>query len=66
MTEESNHRCKLLVAGVGGQGALTITGLLGNSAMAAGLDVMVSQLHGMAQRGGDVSSTVIIGRPTAP
>ena len=61
MTEESNPRCKLLVAGVGGQGALTITGLLGNSAMAAGLEVMVSQLHGMAQRGGDVSSTVIIG-----
>lgn len=62
MTEESNPRCKLLVAGVGGQGALTITGLLGNSAMAAGLEVMVSQLHGMAQRGGDVSSSVIIGR----
>jgi indolepyruvate ferredoxin oxidoreductase beta subunit len=61
MIEESNHRCKLLVAGVGGQGALTITGLLGNAAMAAGLEVMVGQLHGMAQRGGDVSSTVIIG-----
>ena len=61
MIEESNHRCKLLVAGVGGQGALTITGLLGNAAMAAGMDVMVGQLHGMAQRGGDVSSTVIIG-----
>jgi indolepyruvate ferredoxin oxidoreductase beta subunit len=61
MIEESNHRCKLLVAGVGGQGALTITGLLGNAAMAAGMEVMVGQLHGMAQRGGDVSSTVIIG-----
>jgi len=53
---------KLLVAGVGGQGALTITGLLGNAAMAAGLEVMVGQLHGMAQRGGAVSSTLVIGQ----
>jgi len=53
---------KLLVAGVGGQGALTITGLLGNAAMAADLEVMVGQLHGMAQRGGAVSSTLVIGQ----
>ena len=58
----SNNHFKLLVAGVGGQGALTITGLIGNSAMAAGLEVMVGQLHGMAQRGGAVSSTLVIGQ----
>ena len=58
----SSNNFKLLVAGVGGQGSLTITGLIGNSAMAAGLEVMVGQLHGMAQRGGAVSSTLVIGQ----
>jgi len=62
MMKGSNNHFKLLVAGVGGQGALTITGLIGNSAMAAGLEVMVGQLHGMAQRGGAVSSTLVIGQ----
>ncbi|MBW2408321.1 MAG: indolepyruvate oxidoreductase subunit beta [Deltaproteobacteria bacterium] len=62
MMKGSDNHFKLLVTGVGGQGVLTITGLLGNSAMAAGLEVMVGQLHGMSQRGGDVSSTVVIGQ----
>ena len=62
MMKGSSNNFKLLVAGVGGQGSLTITGLIGNSAMAAGLEVMVGQLHGMAQRGGAVSSTLVIGQ----
>ena len=41
MIETPNHRCKLLVAGVGGQGALTITGLLGSSAMAAVVSAVI-------------------------
>ena len=54
-------RFKLLAVGVGGQGVLTATRLIGEAALAAGLEVMVGQLHGMSQRGGSVSSTVLIG-----
>lgn len=40
---------------------LTATRFIGEAALAAGLDVVVGQLHGMSQRGGSVSSTVLIG-----
>ncbi len=52
---------RLLVVGVGGQGALTAARCLGAAAEAAGLDSRLGQLHGMAQRGGSVESTVVIG-----
>ena len=52
---------RLLVVGVGGQGVLTVARMLGDAALAAGLDVVVGQLHGMAQRGGSVEAPVLIG-----
>lgn len=52
---------KVLLVGVGGQGVLSAARLLGEAAMADGLEVKVGQLHGMAQRGGSVESTVVIG-----
>ena len=52
----------LLVCGVGGQGVLLFSDLLGSIAMAAGLDVKKSEVHGMAQRGGSVSTHVRYGR----
>jgi indolepyruvate ferredoxin oxidoreductase, beta subunit len=52
---------RILAVGVGGQGVLTVTRLLGEAAMAAGMDVRVGQLHGMSQRGGSVQSTCIVG-----
>ncbi len=55
------RRFKLLVAGVGGQGVLTVARWLGEAALAAGEQVVLGQLHGMAQRGGSVVSTVLIG-----
>jgi indolepyruvate ferredoxin oxidoreductase beta subunit len=54
-------RFRLLAVGVGGQGVLTITRFIGEAAMSAGLEVVVGQLHGMSQRGGSVSSAVLIG-----
>lgn len=54
-------RLRLLAVGVGGQGVLTATRLIGEAALDAGLEVSVGQLHGMSQRGGSVSSTLIIG-----
>ena len=42
----------ILIVGVGGQGTLLTSKVLGNLAMEAGYEVKVSELHGMAQRGG--------------
>ncbi len=58
---ETGSRFKLLVVGVGGQGVLTAARFLGDAALAAGLPVMVGQLHGMSQRGGSVECSVLIG-----
>jgi indolepyruvate ferredoxin oxidoreductase beta subunit len=46
----------VLMAGVGGQGVLTCADILARSAMECNFDVKVSEVHGMAQRGGSVYS----------
>jgi len=51
----------ILVAGVGGQGVLLASNILGDVALAAGLEVKKSEVHGMAKRGGIVSSHVRYG-----
>jgi indolepyruvate ferredoxin oxidoreductase, beta subunit len=58
---KSGKRTKLLFVGVGGQGVLTAARVLGEAALAAGMEPMVGQLHGMAQRGGSVEATVLLG-----
>ncbi len=45
----------IVITGVGGQGVLLTAEILGNSALKEGYDVRVSEIHGMAQRGGIVS-----------
>jgi indolepyruvate ferredoxin oxidoreductase beta subunit len=40
---------------------LTVSRLVGEAAMACGVDAVVGQLHGMSQRGGSVQSTVLLG-----
>lgn len=49
------------MVGVGGQGILLTANLLGRVAALAGLDVKKSEIHGMAQRGGSVASSVRFG-----
>ena len=44
------------LAGVGGQGILSIATVLGEAATAAGLHLKQAEVHGMSQRGGDVQS----------
>ena len=51
----------ILIVGVGGQGVLLASEIISAAAMAAGLDVKKSEVHGMSQRGGVVSSHVRIG-----
>ncbi len=52
----------VLLAGIGGQGILTAGQLLSVAALQAGFDVKKSEVHGMAQRGGVVTSHVRFGR----
>ncbi len=59
-------RQRILFTGVGGQGTLLASRLLGEAVMAEGLDVCVSEVHGMAQRGGVVESTVMLGGISGP
>lgn len=49
------------IVGVGGQGALLVASILGNAAIEEGLHVLMSEIHGMAQRGGVVSTVIRIG-----
>ena len=53
----SNVKSALLV-GVGGQGAILISKIMSGGFMQAGYDVKQSEVHGMAQRGGSVSTQV--------
>jgi len=46
----------IIMAGVGGQGILTIAAGIGFAAIEAGLHIKQSEVHGMSQRGGDVQS----------
>ncbi|MBE7025748.1 MAG: indolepyruvate oxidoreductase subunit beta [Ruminococcaceae bacterium] len=51
----------ILIAGVGGQGTLLASRILGRVAQDGGYDVKVSEVHGMAQRGGSVVTYVKYG-----
>lgn len=51
----------VLIVGVGGQGTLLSSRILGEVALRSGLDVKVSEVHGMAQRGGSVVTHVRFG-----
>ncbi|CDF01172.1 MAG: indolepyruvate oxidoreductase subunit beta [Ruminococcus sp.] len=51
----------IMIVGVGGQGSLLASRLLGNVLLAQGFDVKVSEVHGMSQRGGSVVTYVKYG-----
>ena len=51
----------ILLCGVGGQGTILAADLLARAAMQAGFEVKVSEIHGMAQRGGAVTTVVRFG-----
>ena len=55
----------VVVAGLGGQGVLKVTDILGEAVFRAGYDVKKSEVHGMSQRGGSVSSEVRYGNEVA-
>jgi len=52
---------KIFVTGVGGQGIIRVSTIIGEAAMKKGLNAVMSELHGMAERGGIVTSEMKIG-----
>src|SRR5512143_3955809 len=57
-----NKVTNILLVGVGGQGIIVASEIMADVFMEAGYDVKKSEVHGMAQRGGSVSSHVRFGR----
>ena len=53
-------KINVILAGVGGQGILTIAAILDTAALASNLNIKQSEVHGMSQRGGAVQSHVRI------
>jgi len=51
----------IVIAGLGGQGVITSANIIAQAAFLAGFDVKESEIHGMSQRGGSVSSDVRYG-----
>lgn len=57
----NNNIKSVIIVGVGGQGTLLASRLLGNAMVNEGFDVKVSEVHGMSQRGGSVETYVRYG-----
>ncbi|MCX7843151.1 MAG: indolepyruvate oxidoreductase subunit beta [Clostridia bacterium] len=56
------EKLNIMIVGVGGQGTLLASKVLGNVALKMGYDVKASEVHGMAQRGGSVVTYVKFGK----
>jgi indolepyruvate ferredoxin oxidoreductase beta subunit len=54
--QSNNMKCDIILAGVGGQGILSIAATIGLAAVEENLFLKQSEVHGMSQRGGDVQS----------
>ncbi|NDY73566.1 pyruvate ferredoxin oxidoreductase [Desulfobacter hydrogenophilus] len=52
---------RMIIVAVGGQGNLLASKVLGEAALIEGVEVRMSEIHGMAQRGGVVESSIIFG-----
>ena len=57
---------KIHLAGVGGQGTIKTSTIIGESAIKRGLNTVMSEVHGMAQRGGIVTTDIKIGNAHSP
>jgi len=56
---------RLVIVAVGGQGNLLASKVLGEAALISGVPVRMSEIHGMAQRGGVVESAIVFGDATS-
>lgn len=60
--QDNEKVTNVIIAGLGGQGVLKASNILTAAAFKAGYDVKKSEIHGMSQRGGSVSSDVRFGK----
>ena len=60
--QDSEKVTNVIIAGLGGQGVLKASNILSAAAFKAGYDVKKSEIHGMSQRGGSVTSDVRFGK----
>ncbi|HHV24523.1 MAG: indolepyruvate oxidoreductase subunit beta [Methanosarcina sp.] len=61
MSQAEQKKFDLLITGVGGQGAILASDIIGKAAVETGLPVRAAETHGMAQRGGSVVNHIRIG-----
>ena len=59
-------KTRIYITGVGGQGTLMATALIGQAALLSNINANLSEIHGMAQRGGVVESSVTLGDLKSP
>src|SRR5208337_950462 len=59
--KDTTNVTNIVIAGLGGQGVLKASDIVAEVAFRAGLDVKKSEIHGMSQRGGSVTSDVRFG-----
>ena len=64
--EEMKNTYKIHFIGIGGQGTIKASTIIGDAAMKKGLNVVMSEVHGMAQRGGTVITELKIGDVYSP
>jgi len=57
-----NKNFNIIIAGVGGQGIITLLSIINEAAFAEGYDVRSSELHGLSQRGGSVETHIRFGK----
>ena len=60
------NKINIILTGVGGQGVITAANILGKAALKKNINVYVSEVHGMAQRGGSVNCSVRMGNVSGP
>ncbi|RXA20937.1 indolepyruvate oxidoreductase subunit beta [Methanosarcina sp. MSH10X1] len=61
MNQAEQKKFDLLITGVGGQGAILASDIIGKAAVVAGLPIRAAETHGMAQRGGSVVNHIRVG-----
>jgi indolepyruvate ferredoxin oxidoreductase, beta subunit len=61
MNQAEQKKLDLLITGVGGQGAILASDIIGKAAVTAGIPIRAAETHGMAQRGGSVVNHIRVG-----
>ncbi len=66
MIVKNNEAVTIHIVGVGGQGALTLAKVIGKAALDKDVNIVITEVHGMAQRGGVVQTTIRLGKVNSP